>query len=87
LDLPIEFQKQLYTGGLQPVTIFTDANSVMQVAIGKQYPKTIVRHCIFHIQQNLVKKIKKKLNNKWDNFIGDFYNLHNSLVISDFENR
>ncbi|CAI2192189.1 14823_t:CDS:2 [Funneliformis geosporum] len=27
------------------------------------------------------------LNNKWDDFIGEFYALRNSLVVSDFENR
>ncbi|CAB4472739.1 unnamed protein product [Rhizophagus irregularis] len=56
------------TGGLQPVTVFTDADPAMQIAISNQYPKTIVRHFAFHIHQNLVKKIKKKLNDKWDTF-------------------
>ena len=59
----------------------------MQIAISNKYPKAIVRHCVFHIQQNLVKKIKRKLNSKWDDFIKEFYALRNSLVISDFENR
>ncbi|CAI2188346.1 7022_t:CDS:10 [Funneliformis geosporum] len=31
--------------------------------------------------------IKRKLNNKWDDFIEEFYALRNSLVILDFENR
>src|SRR5437868_4750802 len=74
------------TGGLQPTIIFTDSDPAMQVAINTQYPSMIVRHCAFHIQQNLVKKIKRKLNNKWDDFIREFYTLRNSLVISEFEN-
>src|SRR5438045_6942003 len=46
-----------------------------------------IRHCAFHIQQNLIKKLKRKLNSKWDDFIREFYALQNSLVISDFENH
>jgi len=75
------------TGDLQPAIIFTDADPAMQVAICNKYPRTIVRHCAFHIRQNLVKKIKRKLNDKWDDFISEFYALRNSLVIADFENR
>lgn len=77
-------QTKLATGNLQPVIIFTDADPAMQVAISNSYPETIVRHCAFHIRQNLFKKLKKKLHNKWDGFISDFYALRNSLVASDF---
>ena len=59
----------------------------MQVAIANKYPGTIVRHCAFHIRQNLVKKLKKKLLNKWDSFIVDFYAIRNSLIVSDFNFR
>ncbi|CAB4374631.1 unnamed protein product [Rhizophagus irregularis] len=59
----------------------------MQVAISNKYPRTIVRYCAFHIRQNLVKKIKRKLNVKWNDFIREFYALRNSLVIADFENH
>ncbi|CAB4415065.1 unnamed protein product [Rhizophagus irregularis] len=52
----------LATNNLQPVILFIDADSAMQVAINTQYLKTITKHCIFHIHQNLVKKIKKKLH-------------------------
>ena len=38
------------TGGLQPVTLFTDADLAMQTAITNQYPDTIVQHCAFHIR-------------------------------------
>src|SRR5687767_3918202 len=58
----------------------------MQIAISNKHPKTIVRHYAFHIQQNLVKKIKRKLNCKWDDFIKEFYTLCNSLVISEIKN-
>ncbi|EXX62892.1 hypothetical protein RirG_157450 [Rhizophagus irregularis DAOM 197198w] len=75
------------TGDLQPATIFTDADPAMQNAIHKQYPKSFIRHCSFHIRQNLIKKVKKKLCNKWDTFLGDFYALRNSIVMSDFEHR
>ncbi|CAB4407838.1 unnamed protein product [Rhizophagus irregularis] len=75
------------TGDLQPAIIFTDADPTMQVAISNKYSRTIVRHCAFHIRQNLVKKIKRKLNIKWDDFIREFYILRNSLVIADFKNR
>ncbi|PKY20813.1 hypothetical protein RhiirB3_434219 [Rhizophagus irregularis] len=62
------------TGDLQPATIFTDADPAMQNAIHKQYPKSIIRHCSFHIRQNLIKKVKKKLCNKWDTFLTDLIN-------------
>ncbi|CAG8779965.1 11254_t:CDS:2 [Dentiscutata erythropus] len=78
-------QTKLATNSFQPKMIFTDADPAMQVAIATKYSKTIVRHCAFHIQQNLVKNLKKKLYNKWDNFMADFYALRNSLVVSDFE--
>src|SRR5207244_1720495 len=61
------------TGGLQPVTLFTDTDPAMQTAITNQYPDTIVRHCAFHIRQNLIKKLKKKIYSKWDSFIANFY--------------
>ncbi|PKY63247.1 hypothetical protein RhiirA4_334961, partial [Rhizophagus irregularis] len=80
-------QTMLATNNLQPVILFTDADPAMQVAISTQYPKTITRHCVFHIHQNLVKKIKKKLHEKWNKFISDFYALRNSLVIFDFDYR
>lgn len=80
-------QTMLATDNLQPVIIFTDADPAMQVAISTQYPETIVRHCAFHIRQNLIKKVKKKLREKWDDFISDFYVLRNSLVEIDFEDR
>ena len=59
----------------------------MQVAIANQYPKTIVRYCAFHIRQNLIKKLKNKLCNRWDTFISEFYALRNSLILLDFEQR
>ena len=68
-------QTLLATGGLQPITIFTDADPAMQIAISNKYSKTIVRHYAFHIWQNLVKKIKRKLNSKWNDFIREFYAL------------
>src|SRR6266496_3327759 len=37
------------TGDLQPAIIFTDADPAMQVAISNKYPRTIVRHCAFHM--------------------------------------
>ncbi|CAG8719078.1 17829_t:CDS:2, partial [Cetraspora pellucida] len=80
-------QTKLATNGLQPTIIFTDTDPVMQVAITNEYPEAIVRHCAFHIRQNLVKRLKKKLNNRWDNFISDFYALRNSLVVSDFDRQ
>ena len=73
------------TGDLQPAIIFTNADPAMQIAISNKCPRMIVRHCAFHIWQNLVKKIKRKLNDKWDDFISEFYALCNSLVIAGFE--
>jgi len=80
-------ETMLATGNLQPVVIFTDGDPAMQVAISTQYSETIVRHCAFHIRQNLIKKVKKKLHDKWDTFVADFYVLRNSLVVSDFDHR
>ncbi|PKY62464.1 hypothetical protein RhiirA4_488966 [Rhizophagus irregularis] len=37
------------TGNLQPAIIFTDADFTMRNAIHKQYSKSIIRHCSFHI--------------------------------------
>ncbi|CAG8474922.1 41042_t:CDS:10 [Gigaspora margarita] len=87
VNLRIDFEKtKLATNSLQPKMILTDADLAMQVAITTKYPEAIVRHYVFHIQQNLVKKLKN-LHNKWDDFISDFYVLRNSLVVSDFECR
>ncbi|CAG8851254.1 4720_t:CDS:2, partial [Racocetra persica] len=55
------------------------------VAISNQYPRTIVRHCAFHIRQNLIKKVKPKLQSKWDTLINDFYVMRNSLTSTAFE--
>ncbi|CAB4387579.1 unnamed protein product [Rhizophagus irregularis] len=42
------------TGGLQPVTIFTDADPEMQIAISNQYPKTILLQHFIEAQTNIL---------------------------------
>ncbi|CAG8610312.1 12499_t:CDS:2 [Ambispora leptoticha] len=75
------------TDGLYPNSILTDADPAMTLAISTIWPSTQHLHCIWHIGQNLQKKLKSKLGSDWDSFIKDFYKTRNVLDPKIFENR
>ncbi|CAG8795645.1 37811_t:CDS:1, partial [Gigaspora margarita] len=49
------------TDGLYPSTILTDADPAMSLAISTIMLSTQHFHCIWHIYQNIQKKLKEKL--------------------------
>ncbi|RIB04106.1 hypothetical protein C2G38_1988879, partial [Gigaspora rosea] len=49
------------------------------------FPETKHFLCIFHIQQNIHKKLKRLLGTNYEKFIKIFYRTRNSLNESDFE--
>ncbi|CAG8557785.1 34827_t:CDS:1 [Racocetra persica] len=68
-------------------TILTDANPAISLAISSIMLSALHLYCIWHISQNLQKKLKNKLGSSWDSFIKDFYKTHNILDLQIFEIR
>ncbi|CAG8819957.1 12860_t:CDS:1, partial [Cetraspora pellucida] len=63
----------------------TNANLVMLSVIPDIFFNTTLLHCIWHLEQNLIKNLKEKLDNKFDSFMKAFYQCCNSLSIPIFE--
>ncbi|EXX54876.1 hypothetical protein RirG_230580 [Rhizophagus irregularis DAOM 197198w] len=60
---------------------------VMLKAIKQELPNTFHIHCIFHIAQNLPKRLKAVLGRDYLNFVNDFYKAQNSITVEIFEKR
>ncbi|CAB5090826.1 unnamed protein product [Rhizophagus irregularis] len=70
-----------------PHVIITDADPVMLKATKQELPNTFHIHCIFHIAQNLPKRLKAVLGRDYFNFVNDFYKAQNSITVEIFEKR
>ena len=44
-------------------------------------------HCIWHISQNLPKRLKKELSSGFSDFMKDFFKIRNSLTKQQFNER
>lgn len=73
--------------GIIPATIFTDSDPALISSIKNVYPLTNHILCIFHIDLNLKKNLRRKLGSKFETFHSDFYICHNSLCKDLFESR
>ena len=51
----------------------TDANPAMNAVITQIYETTYPIHCIFHISKNLLKNVKSKLSDQYENFVQSFF--------------
>ncbi|GBB94191.1 hypothetical protein RclHR1_23080002 [Rhizophagus clarus] len=81
------FDAILTETGISPKVIFTDSDPSMIQSIKEIYPDTKHLLCIFHIDLNLQKKLKKKLGNKFEEFCHKFYICRNSLCEDLFKLR
>ena len=65
----------------------TDANPAMNAVITQIYETTYPIHCIFHISKNLLKNVKSKLSDQYENFVQSFFSCRNSLCEELFYER
>ena len=64
---------------LLPIVLYTDRDSAMLTIIQVVYLQTRHLLCIYHIMENIKKKVKSILHGEMvKNFIKDFYHMHNS---------
>ena len=63
----------------KPLVFITDADPAVDAAIRQVYETTYPVHCIYHINENLLRNIKSKFSDQYDECICDFYQCHNSL--------
>jgi hypothetical protein len=75
------------TNGLAPRVLFTDADAGMVAAIHETLPTTKHNYCIWHIRRNLEKNLKRKLNNKYDDFIRAWNKCRNSFSENVFQKQ
>ncbi|EXX72169.1 hypothetical protein RirG_071800 [Rhizophagus irregularis DAOM 197198w] len=68
-----------------PITLYSDADPALISAVKKNYPETHHFHCIFHIELNLRKKLKGKLQDQFKPFHAKFLAMRNSLCPKKFE--
>ena len=73
------------TTGIFLRIIFTDSDSSLIRSIKDIYPNAHHLLCIFHIDLNLQKKLKGKLDNQFEEFCHKFYVCQNSLCKELFE--
>ena len=71
--------------GINPKVIFTDFDLSLINAIKEIHPDTNHLLCIFHIDLNLHKKLKGKLESRFEEFCHKFYAYQNSLCKELFE--
>jgi len=75
-------QQTLDATGSQPRVILTDMDPAMTAACQTIYKDTYHIHCIWHMSQNLPKRLKHKLDAMdFKTFNTDFWKTHNSLCV------
>ena len=78
----------LDTIDLKPHVILTDMDPAMNAACQNIYTDTYHIHCIWHISQNLPKRLKHKLGTaEFKTFNTEFWKTRNSLCVKVFEQR
>jgi MULE transposase domain/FAR1 DNA-binding domain len=79
-------QQTLDATGLKPRVILTDMDPAMISACQNIYKDTYHVHCIWHMSQNIPKRLKHKLKTvDFKTFIKDFWKTRNSLCVEVFE--
>ncbi|CAG8456493.1 3953_t:CDS:2 [Dentiscutata erythropus] len=56
--------------------IFTDANSALVVAIQDEFSTTNALYCMFYIAQNITFNLKNHLKDQYNEFIRNFFEVH-----------
>lgn len=72
---------------IEPKTIITDADPAMLSALQQELPNTFHVTCIYHLSQNLPKRLKSILGKDYLQFLNDFYIARNSVSEDVFEYR
>lgn len=81
-------QQTLNATGIEPKVIITDMDPAMDVACQTTYKNAYHIHCIWHMTQNLPKRLKNKLGAAdFKIFFHDFWKTRNSLCAEVFEQR
>ncbi|GES96856.1 protein FAR1-related sequence 5-like [Rhizophagus clarus] len=81
-------QQTLDATGIEPKVIITDMDPAMDAACQTTYSNAYHVHCIWHMAQNLPKRLKNKLGTTdFKEFIHDFWKTRNSLCVEVFEQR
>ena len=81
-------QQTLDATSSQPRVILTDMDPAMNAACQTIYKGTYHIHCIWHMSQNLPKRLKHKLGAAdFKTFNTDFWKTRNSLCVEVFEQR
>ena len=81
-------QQTLDATGFEPKVILTDMDPAMDAACKIVYKNTYHIHCIWHMSQNLPKRLKSKLGTEnFKQFVCDFWKMRNSLCVDVFEQR
>ena len=68
-----------------PTALYSDADPALISAVKKNYSETQHFYCIFHIDLNLKKKLKGKLQDQFESFRAKFLAMRNSLCHKKFE--
>ena len=72
--------------GIKPQVIITDIDPAIDAAYYTIYKNVYHIHCIWHMTQNLLKRLKAKLGiTDFKAFVQDFWKTCNSLYIEVFE--
>lgn len=73
--------------GKQPETIFTDQCAAIINAIGRVFPRTRHRLCLWHLYQNAAKHLSQVISDN-DNFLKEFKRcVYEDRSLAHFENR
>jgi hypothetical protein len=81
-------QQTLDATGSEPRVIITDMDPAMDAACKIIYKNAYHVHCIWHLSQNLPKRLKSKLGStNFKEFINEFWKARNSLCVDVFEQR
>ncbi|CAG8838814.1 33622_t:CDS:2, partial [Gigaspora margarita] len=76
------------TSNLAPQVIYTDSDPAMSNAILTVFPGSLHCLCLFHINLNLKKNLRSKMNAvQFNEFLKDFYACRNTMVIDIFESK
>ncbi|CAG8676923.1 7231_t:CDS:2, partial [Cetraspora pellucida] len=81
----IEEQLNNATNKIIPRTVYTDADPAMGAALRNIWSDTHHSYCIFHLNNNFVKKLKPIMGKQFDECYKLFYRSQNSLFEVDFE--
>ncbi|CAG8733781.1 8518_t:CDS:2, partial [Gigaspora rosea] len=85
LDAPIVEQTFVTNTGTTLLTIITNNDLAINTAIANVLPNTYHVHYIFHIGQNLIKNLKDKFGERYNEFFQNWYQMYNALSYQQFD--